>query len=73
MSKIPYRYEEVIQLVEVTISPDFTIKHPVTGQIYYWEHFGKMDDPIYAKNVCDKIQLYISHGIIPSVQLITTY
>lgn len=70
---IPFRYEEVIQLGDITIAPDFTIKHPVTGQLYYWEHFGKMDDSNYAGNTGNKLQLYISHGIIPSIQLITTY
>lgn len=51
----------------------FTIRHPRTGQIYYWEHFGRMDDSVYAKKAGSKLQMYISSGIIPSIQLITTY
>ncbi len=70
---IPYRYECALHLGETTIYPDFTIRHPNTGKIYYWEHFGRMDDPNYAKAAGAKLQLYISHGIIPSIQLITTY
>lgn len=72
-NKIPYRYEEVIQLGNKTIVPDFIIKHPATGELFYWEHFGMMDNPDYAKNACDKIRLYSLNGIIPSKQLILTY
>ena len=71
--KIPFRYECELQLGEITIYPDFTIRHPKTGKEYYWEHFGRMDDTAYSKNVPLKLQTYISHGIIPSIQLITTY
>lgn len=71
--KIPFRYECKLNLGNNTIYPDFTIRHPVTGQIYYWEHFGMMDDPSYYKKAYSKLQLYTSYGIIPSIQLITTY
>ncbi len=73
MNKIPFRYECALQFNEATIYPDFTIRHPKTGKVFYWEHFGMMDQPAYAKNTVGKLQLYISHGIIPSLQLITTY
>ena len=72
-NKVPFRYECALQLGETIIYPDFTIRHPVSGEVYYWEHFGKMDNPDYCKNVSSKLQLYTSHGIIPSIQLITTY
>lgn len=72
-NRIPYRYECALSLGEVTLYPDFTIRHPHTGQYYYWEHFGRMDDPVYYKNVYSKLQIYTSHGIVPSIQLITTY
>ena len=70
---IPYRYECALSLGEVTLYPDFTIRHPHTGEYYYWEHFGRMDDSVYCKNTYSKLQLYTSHGIVPSIQLITTY
>lgn len=73
MKKIPFRYENALRLNELTIYPDFTIRHPQTGTIYYWEHFGMMDQPSYAKNAALKLQHYISCGIIPELQLITTY
>ena len=72
-NKIPFRYECALQLGEITIYPDFTIRHPKTGQFYYWEHFGMMDHPNYSKKVPSKLDLYISNGIIPSIHLITTY
>lgn len=71
--QIPFRYECALQLGSIKLYPDFTIRHPVTGQIFYWEHFGLMDDPSYRNKTNSKMQLYISNGIIPSIQLITTY
>lgn len=70
---IPFRYECALQLGESTVYPDFTILHPITNKIYYWEHFGKMDSPTYAQNCMYKLQAYTSHGILPGINLITTY
>lgn len=72
-NKIPFRYECELQLGDTIIYPDFTIRHPKTGKTYYWEHFGKMDDENYCRNACLKIQSYALQGIIPNIQLITTY
>lgn len=72
-NKIPFRYECALQLGSAIIYPDFTIRHPETGEYYYWEHFGMMDRPEYSSQVGAKLQLYISNGIIPSIRLITTY
>ena len=44
-----------------------------SGQIFYWEHFGLIEQPAYCKNTCEKLQLYMSHDIIPAITLITTY
>ena len=73
MNKIPFRYEAALKLGHKTIFPDFTIRHPQTGKYYYWEHFGLMEDPSYCQHVGQKICLYSSHGITPSIDLITTY
>ncbi len=73
LNKIPFRYECALLLGETTIFPDFTIRHPITGEIYYWEHFGLMNSPSYAQNAYSKLQLYSSHNIVPSIQLITTF
>lgn len=73
MNRIPFRYECALHLDNNIIYPDFTIRHPHTGNLFYWEHFGLMDDPLYCKNACSKLALYSSAGIIPSINLITTY
>ena len=43
VNKIPFRYECGLQLGSRLMYPDFTIRHPKTGEFYYWEHFGLMD------------------------------
>lgn len=72
-NKIPFRYECALNLGEYTLFPDFTIRHPKTGDTYYWEHFGLMDNIGYAQNAFSKLQIYTSHGILPSIKLITTF
>lgn len=72
-NRIPYRYECALELDEFFTYPDFTIMHPITGKLFYWEHFGLMDDPQYCQKHFLKLQNYVSHGIIPSINLITTY
>ena len=72
-NKIPFRYECALELGQTKVYPDFTIRHPKTGKTYYWEHFGLMDDPAYYKNAYSKLQFYTSMGIVPSIQLITTF
>lgn len=71
--KIPFRYECALSLGGVTLYPDFTLRHPQTGEFFYWEHFGLIDDESYSQKTCSKLQLYTSCGIIPGVHLITTY
>lgn len=71
--RIPFRYEAVLQLGDVQLYPDFTIRHPRTGKFYYWEHFGMVQDSNYSKNVISKLQLYMNYGIFPTIHLISTY
>lgn len=71
--RIPFRYECALQLGNTLLYPDFTIRHPHTGNFYYWEHFGLMDVPSYIENTTSKLNLYATHGITPGIQLITTY
>lgn len=73
MNKIQYRYECELILGEHIVYPDFTIKHPVTGKIVYWEHFGMMDNEIYAKNAFMKLQIYNAEGIMLGDNLIATF
>lgn len=73
VNKIPFHYEEALHLGKRVIYPDFTIRHPVTGQIYYWEHFGMMDNENYAQVAFRKMQLYNINGIMLSDTLLATY
>ena len=57
----------------ITIYPDFVIRHPVTGEYYYWEHFGIMDEEDYRNHACKKINLYCKNEILPFVNLIMTF
>ena len=73
VNKIPFRYECSLVLGEVTLYLDFTIRHPHNGTTFYWEHFGLIDNASYSANAFSKLQLYATHKIYPSIQLITTY
>lgn len=70
---IPFRYECELSLGEVTLYPDFTIMNPLTGEVVYWEHFGMMDVVNYVNNCFNKLNTYAQNGIIPTINLITTY
>ena len=72
-NQIPFRYEAALSVGDSIFYPDFTIRHPHTGEIYYWEHFGMMDIPDYSKKAFSKLQRYSCFGIISGIQLITTY
>lgn len=70
---IPFHYEEKIVLGGIALYPDFTIRHPLTGKYYYWEHFGMMDSAEYVNRACKKMKIYCEYGIVPSVDLILSY
>jgi len=70
--KVPYHYEEDHFISGTVLHPDFTIRHPETGKVFLWEHFGLMDNPQYARNALLKVQTYISAGYVPMMNLIVT-
>lgn len=70
---IPFRYECALHLGEIVVYPDFTILHPITKRIYYYEHFGMMDNSEYAHAAYRKLELYSEHGIVPTINLLTTF
>ena len=72
-NNIPFRYECELELNGIIIYPDFTVRNPRTGKLLYWEHFGQMDNPEYARKTARKLNTYISNNIIPNIDLITTY
>ena len=70
---IPFRYESPLEINNLTIYPDFTIKNPKTQEFTYWEHFGLMDENEYREKALRKIDLYCQNDIIPDVNLILSY
>ncbi len=72
-NRIPFRYEDRLVLEGMMIYPDFTIRHPKTGDTIVWEHFGMMDNPAYAEKAFEKLKLYARNGYILSINLIATF
>lgn len=74
---ILYKYERPIFIdkegVVGKMFPDFTILNIYTGTITYYEHFGCLDDPVYAEACVKKINNYIRNGIMPGKNLVMTY
>lgn len=71
---IPYKYECPLYLKHFgRVHPDFTFLSKKTKQEIYWEHDGKMDDPIYAQNAIKKIYAYEENNIYPGERLILTF
>lgn len=70
---IPYRYEWDKYINGITYHIDFTIRHPKTGETFYWEHCGRMDKDGYSANVGTKIKDYESAGIFPDRNLILSF
>ena len=74
---LDYRYEQELTLSNqreiITIHPDFKIFNLKTGQIFYWEHAGKMDDMKYVNGFMRKIALYSSNEFIIGKDVIITF
>lgn len=70
---IPFRYECRLDVAGYTYYPDFTIRHPVTGEFYYWEHVGLLNSSNYRLDFINKLRNYINNGILPDNNLILTF
>lgn len=72
-----YKYERPIKVMvdgtEHIFYPDFTVLNIHTGKISYWEHAGKMDDPLYANSFVSKMNAYQGNHLIPGKNLLITY
>lgn len=69
----PFHYEQLWSFPEGKFYPDFTIRHPKTGEFILWEHFGMMDKPEYVQRTVRKLQVYEANGFCPGNNLIVTY
>lgn len=71
--QIPFKYECKLKIGSTIYYPDFTIMHPKTHKLYYWEHCGRADDPQYMTKTYSKFQVYTSQNIFPKDNLIFTF
>jgi len=62
---VGYTYEKALVIEGVTKYPDFTIEAEETGQTYYWEHLGMMQDPEYESRWKEKLAWYRANDILP--------
>lgn len=74
--EIPYHYEKPIELCDwhrvVVCRPDFTVMNKRTGNLYLYEHLGRMDDSWYVENCMRKLDLYEKNGYLIGKNLIIT-
>ena len=70
---IPFRYEMEQIHPNIPYTPDFVIRRPRDGKIFYWEHFGDVNDQDYMRNNARKLEVYEEYGIVPWDNLIITY
>lgn len=70
---LEYVYEPELVLEGIVRRPDFKVVDDDTGEIWYWEHCGLMDDPRYKKRWKDKEAFYRKNGIEKDKNLIVTF
>lgn len=70
---IPYRYEAPLLLPDGhMLHPDFTILLS-DRKVRYYEHCGKMDDPLYLQQFFLRQSSYINAGLIPGRDVFFTF
>lgn len=62
---IDYEYEPQINLNGVERYPDFVIEDDDSGEKWYWEHLGMMEDPSYRTRWAKKLNEYREAGVLP--------
>lgn len=71
---IPYKYECPLHTRNrTTLYPDFTFYDYRNDRELYWEHFGMMGDPAYARKAYEKLDEYGQRGIFLGCGLIATF
>jgi len=70
---ILYRAEPELDLKDRTVYPDFEMLLEETREIKYWEHFGMIDDPVYAQKCIIKLKDYSESGYRLGDNLFITY
>lgn len=70
---LEYVYEPELILDGIMKRPDFKVVDDDTGEVWYWEHCGLMNDPRYKKRWNDKKAFYQKNGIEEGKNLICTF
>lgn len=71
---IPYHYEYPLYLKGMgEIYPDFTVLNVRVRKEMYWEHFGMMDDSLYAEKAIRKVLVYNQNDFYFGEKVIFTY
>lgn len=70
---LEYIYEPKLVLEGMVKRPDFQIIDDDTGEVWYWEHCGLMDDPRYRRRWEDKRAFYQKNGIEEGKNLLVTF
>lgn len=71
---IPYKYECPLNTRNrKTLYPDFTFYDYRNDRELYWEHFGMMGDPTYARKAYQKLDEYGQRGIFLGYGLIASF
>ena len=70
---LPYVYEYPFTFPNGKTSlVDFAVMHPITMQVFYWEHFGMLDNEQYVNDAVRKLNIYEKYGLYPGENLIIT-
>ena len=73
-AKIAYLYELPQKLSRIGIvHPDLTLLDLQERVTVLVEHFGMMQDPVYAAKAMTKMECYIHDGFFPGERLLTTF
>lgn len=71
---VPYHYEKPLNIPGWnTIFPDFQVLNVRTREEFFWEHFGMMDNPDYARKFTKKLRVYERGGIYFGRNLLCTF
>ena len=69
---IPHRYEQEQRIGDLIIAPDVTFEG-ADMDLFYLEHLGMMDNPVYAHNNFRKLVRYYDAGLIPGQNLLLSF
>lgn len=61
---IDFVYERELVIGESKRLPDFTVEDADTGEVFYWEHLGMLNNASYRRKWEAKKAWYASHGIL---------